>query len=366
MYIVPLFFLIRNHTCLLSSIGFSGYVMRGGKTCVKKIVACAIVLVIVVVIMIPTLIVGGINNINTISDRSGKIPKGEDVFIRVYMHEQGRIVEMHLEDYIAGVVAAEMPAEFELEALKSQAVATRTYAVKSMLIFGGSGVASHPGADVSTDYRESQGYLSEEKLKERWGANYERYWGKISRAVEETRGQVITYNGEFINAVFHSTSGERTASAKEVWGFDYPYLISVPCPWDQKSPRYNDRKEFALADIEQLLGAETQVVAAVQNASGATQATQVIETTDSGRVGQIRIGSKVLSGLTIREKLDLRSTNFKIEIQGPKMIFSTIGYGHGVGLCQYGANGMAKAGHNYRQIITTYYTGVAIKNIMGS
>jgi len=320
-------------------------------------------LVMVVVIVIPMLIVGGINKMDTVTDKSGKSLKGEAMFIRVYMHEQGKIVEMNLEDYVVGVVAAEMPAEFELEALKSQAVAARTYAVKSMLVFGGSGVVDQPGADVSTDYRQSQAFVSEEKLKERWGTSYERYWGKISRAVAETRGQVITYNGEFINAVFHSTSGERTASAKEVWGFDYPYLISVPCSWDQKSPRYNDRKEFALAEIEQLLGTETQVVAAVQNGSGVTQ---VIETTDSGRIGQIRIGGKVLSGLTIREKLDLRSTNFKIEIQGPKMIFNTIGYGHGVGLCQYGANGMAKEGRDYRQIITNYYTGVAIKNIMGS
>jgi len=332
---------------------------------VKKIAALAIILVIVMVVMIPTLIVGGINRIDTISDTGDKdkVRKGEDVFIKVYMHEQGRTVEMNLEDYIAGVVAAEMPADFELEALKSQAVAARTYAVKNMLIFGGSGVVNQPTADVSTDYRQGQAFLSGEKLKERWGASYERHWGKISRAVQETRGQVITYNGELINAVFHSTSGERTASAKEVWGFDYPYLISVPCSWDQKSPRYNERKEFTVAEIEQILGAETQVVAAVQNGSGAIQ---VMETTDSGRIGQIRIGSKVLSGLTIRDKLELRSTNFTIEIQGTKMIFNTIGYGHGVGLCQYGANGMAKTGHNYRQIITNYYTGVAIKNIMDS
>jgi len=329
---------------------------------VKKVSALAIVLVIVIVIIIPTLIVGGINKIDRISDKSSKTIKGEDVLIRVYMHEQGKIIEMNLEDYIAGVVAAEMPAEFELEALKSQAVAARTYAVKGMVIFGGSGLVNQPGADVSTDYRQSQAFMSGEKLKERWGANYDRYWGKVSRAIEETRGQVITYNGEFINAVFHSTSGEHTASAKEVWGFDYPYLISVPCSWDQKSPRYSDRKEFALSEIEQLLGAETQVVTAVQNGQGVTQ---VIEKTDSGRIGQIRIGSKVLSGLAIREKLELRSTNFKTEIQGNKMIFNTIGYGHGVGLCQYGANGMAKAGHDYRQIITKYYTGVAIKHITG-
>ena len=329
----------------------------------KKLLAFIALLVVVVVILIPTLITGRIHTLDSNTERSGKVLKGEDVFIKVYFHEQGKIIEMNLEAYIAGVVAAEMPAEFELEALKAQAVAARTYAVKNMLTYGGSGLASQPGADVSTDYRQNQAFLSEERLKERWGTQYERYWGKINKAVEETRGEVATYNGEFINAVFHSTSGERTASSKEVWGFDYPYLISVPCSWDQKSPRYNGRKEFALTEIEHLLGAETQVVTAVQNGSGATQ---VIDTTDSGRVGQIRIGSKILSGLAVREKLDLYSTHFKIEIQGGRMVFTTVGYGHGVGLCQYGANGMAKAGQEYRQIITTYYTGVAIKNIHGS
>lgn len=322
-----------------------------------------VLLVVLVVIVIPMLIVGSANKLETSLDKKEKVSKGEDVFIRVYMHEQGKIVEMNLEEYIGGVVAAEMPAEFELEALKSQAVAARTYAVKNMIIFGGSGFASQPGADVSTDYRQSQAWSSREKLKERWGANYDAYWGKIGRAVEETRGQVATYNGELINAVFHSMSGERTASAKEVWGFDYPYLISVPCTWDQKTPRYEERKEFALADVEKLLGTETQVVAAVQNGSGVIQ---IVEKTDSGRISQIRIGSKILPGLAVREKLDLRSTNFTVEIRDGKMIFDTLGYGHGVGLCQYGANGMAKAGQDYRQIITTYYTGVAIKNIIGS
>jgi stage II sporulation protein D len=330
---------------------------------VKKLLAWAVLLVLVLVIVVPMLVVG-IHTRNSKLDRSGTEVKGEDVMIRVYFHEQKKIVTMSLEEYLKGVVAAEMPAEFELEALKAQAVAARTYAVKNMTIYGGSGLADQPGADVSTDYRQSQAWLDEEKLRERWGSNYERFWSKISQAVEETRGQVATYNGEFIQAVFHSTSGERTASAKEVWGFDYPYLISVPCKWDQKSPRYRDKKEFSLAEVEQLLGPETQVVAAMQNGSGG--AAQILNTTESGRVGQVRIGSKVLSGADVREKLDLRSNNFSVEMKEGKMVFNTIGYGHGVGMCQYGANGMAKEGMDYRQIITTYYTGVALKNIMPS
>ncbi len=329
----------------------------------KKLLAWAVMLVLVLVIVVPMLVVG-IHTRDAKLDRSGSQVKGEDVMIKVYFHEQKKIVTMSLEEYIKGVVAAEMPAEFELEALKAQAIAARTYAVKNMTMYGGSGLADQPGADVSTDYRQSQAWLDEAKLRERWGSNYDRFWSKISQAVEETRGQVATYNGELIQAVFHSTSGERTASAKEVWGFDYPYLISVPCKWDQKSPRYHEKKEFSLAEVEQLLGPETQVVAAMQNGSGG--ATQILNTTESGRVGQVRIGSKVLSGADVREKLDLRSNNFSVEIKDGKMVFNTIGYGHGVGMCQYGANGMAKEGMDYRQIITTYYTGVAIKNIIPS
>jgi stage II sporulation protein D len=329
---------------------------------VKKVLAGSVLLVLLLVIVIPILVVGGIKiGEPKLVDRSDKMAKGDHVIIKVYLHEQKKIVEMNLEEYLKGVVAAEMPAEFELEALKAQAVAARTYAVKNMVAFGGGGLADQPGADVSTDYRQSQAWLNEESLKERWGTNYEKFRRKISQAIEETRGEVATYNGEFIQAVYHSTSGERTASAKEVWGFDYPYLQSVPCAWDQKSPRYYDKKEFSLAQVEQLLGPETQVMAAMQNNSSGAAA--IINSTESGRVGQVRIGSKVLSGAEVREKLNLRSNNFSIEMKDNKIIVNTIGYGHGVGLCQYGANGMAKEGMDYRQIITTYYTGVALRNI---
>ncbi len=330
----------------------------------KKVVAAAVALVFLVVIVIPLLVVRGIHIGNFAEERRGKVFKNEDVPIRVYMHEMNKIVEMSLEDYVKGVVAAEMPAEFELEALKAQAVTARTYAVKNMAVFGGSGVTEHSGADVSTDHRQSQAWQSEAKLRIRWGPNYDRYWEKVCRAVDETSGVIAAYNGEPINAVFHSTSGEQTASAKEVWGFDYPYLVSVACKWDQKSPRYADTREFSLMEIEQRLGSEAGVLAAAQNGSNAVA--QIIGFTDSGRVDKIRIGSKTLTGSSIREKLELRSTNFSVELKGDKLIFKTVGYGHGVGMCQYGANGMAKEGKDFRQIITYYYTGVELKNIFGS
>ncbi|WP_425058640.1 hypothetical protein SCACP_32970 [Sporomusa carbonis] len=333
----------------------------------RYVIIYGILLVILTVIVIPTVVVRGTGGggRDAAATRQPVTYQGEDITIKVYMHEINQIVSMNLEDYVKGVVAAEMPAEFELEALKAQAVAARTYAVKHMALFGGTGSTDHPGADVSTDHNDSQAWYNETKLKALWGANYSKYWEKINQAVDQTRGLIITYNGEPINAVFHSTSGERTASAKEVWGFDYPYLKSVACKWDQTSPRYHDAKEISLAELEARLGADAGIVAAAQN-GGETTIASIIERTDSGRVNKVRIGSKTLSGLEVRQKLDLRSVNFTIEPVGDKLVFKTIGYGHGVGLCQYGANGQAKENWNFRQILTYYYTGVAIKNIFGS
>lgn len=326
----------------------------------------SILLVIGAVIVIPAIIVLGLSERNretTINQPAAY--RGEDITIKVYRHDMNQIVSMNLEDYVKGVVAAEMPAEFELEALKAQAVAARTYAVKHMAAFGGAGSAEHPGADVSTDHKDSQAWYDETKLKEKWQGNYGKYWRKVSQAVDQTRGLIITYNGEPINAVFHSTSGERTASAQEVWGFDYPYLQSVACSWDQTSPRYQDTKALSLAELEICLGPDAGIMAAAQSNGGGNVAA-IIDLTASGRVNKVRIGSKVLSGQEVRQKLDLRSTKFTVEAVGDKFVFRTTGYGHGVGLCQYGANGQAKENRNFRQILTYYYTGVAIKNIFGS
>ena len=245
-----------------------------------KKMAGFVISIIVTVMLIPMLMVYMLGGPEMAAP--GKKFKGEDVTIRVYLHEEDKIADMSLEDYVKGVVAAEMPAEFELEALKSQAVAARTYAVKNMTSFGGPGLADHPGADVSTDSKVSQAWQSAAQLKARWGGNYNNYMEKISRAVEETRGFIIVYNGEPINAVFHSTSGEKTASAKEVWGFDYPYLQSVVCNWDKKSPRYSEIKEYSLAELEQKLGQDVGVVAAAQSGNGAVA--QIIDRTESWRV----------------------------------------------------------------------------------
>lgn len=323
-----------------------------------------LLVVLAAVIVIPTLAVRGWDFFSPPRQHAAG-GKGENVTIRVYLTDADRTVTMDLEEYVKGVVAAEMPAEFAPEALKAQAVAARTYAVRRMALFGGAGLAGHPGADVSTSHQDGQAWLSETQLRQRWGPfNYYRYWQKISQAVDETRGLVITYHGEPINAVFHSTSGARTADAREVWGTDVPYLKSVSCRWDQQSPRYRDAKEYTLAELEAKLGLETGVMAAARSGNG--EWAQVLAYTDSGRVDKIRLGSKTFSGTEVRLRLGLRSANFTWELAGDKVIFHTIGYGHGVGLCQYGANGQAKEGRTYREILQYYYTGVEIKHLTGS
>jgi stage II sporulation protein D len=281
------------------------------------------------------------------------------------MHEQDQIMEMNLEEYIKGVVAAEMPAEFDLEALKAQAVAARTYAARTMRMHGGSGSIQHPGADVSTDPREGQAWASEQTLNNRWGSfKFSRYWAKVSRAVEETRGLVLIYNGEMINALFHSTSDGQTEDSAEVWGQKMPYLNSVACPWDEKSPRYKGNKEFTISELEDYLGPDAGVVTVAKN--GKSDLVQVIERTAAGRIKKIRVGSKVFEGTTVREKLGLQSTNFTWSFEGEKIRFDTVGYGHGVGMSQYGANGLAKEGKGFREILQYFYQGVQLANVYGS
>ncbi|QDR82106.1 stage II sporulation protein D [Sporomusa termitida] len=333
----------------------------------RYVAVYSILLVIVTVIAIPAFIVQGVSDWGRQPAAAGfpVVYRGEDITIKVYVHDIKQVVAMNLEDYVKGVVAAEMPAEFEPEALKAQAVAARTYAVKHMALFGGTGSSEYPGADVTTDHNDSQAWQNETVLRNKWGQNYAKYWGKVSQAANETRGLIITYKGEPINAVFHSTSGGKTASAQEVWGFDYPYLQSVACTWDQKSPRYQDTKEITLAELEVRLGADAGILAAAQSGGSASIA-GIIDYTNSGRVNKVRIGTKTLSGLEVRQKLELRSTNFSVAPAGNTLIFKTFGYGHGVGLCQYGANGQAKESRDFRQILTHYYTGTAIKNIFGS
>ncbi len=272
------------------------------------------------------------------------------VEVAVYRAAKKEREEVPLEEYLVGVVASEMDAKFELEALKAQALAARTYIVKQMLNEEKVGVPE--GSDV-TDTENHQVYKNDDELRQQWGKEYEWRIKKIRRAVNETRGEIITYEGVPINATFFSTSNGRTENAGEVWANELPYLVSVESPWDTASPKFRGQKTFPAAEVERRLG--------VKIPAGKTVG-QVLERTAGDRVGKIKIGGKVFTGREIREKLDLYSTDFTMERRGSEIVVHTQGYGHGVGMSQYGANGMAAEGKTYEEIVKHYYRGVEISS----
>lgn len=281
------------------------------------------------------------------------------VKVSVYFPDSQKIRTMDLETYLWGVVAAEMPAYFELEALKAQAVAARTYVIKRKEMLPS---PKHPQALVCTDPAHCQAWRGSREMREIWG-----FWGsfsygrKIKKAVGETKGVVITYQGKLIDPVYHSTCGGKTADAQEVWGFAIPYLKSVPCRGDELSPRFREKKAFSLAELDRCLG--TNLEHARPSLGKEESLVSVLEKTASGRVKTIRCGEKILSGQEIRKLLNLNSTQFWVKEEGKTIIFETTGYGHGVGMCQYGANQMAKEGKNYTEILRHYYSGTEIKQI---
>ena len=253
----------------------------------------------------------------------------------------GTILTMEFEDFIIGVVAAEMPASFHVEALKTQAVATRTYYLKAI----------EQGKKTTQVNWGQITFRSIDELKSIWGSDFNRYYSKIEQAVENTSGEFITYNNSYIEAVYYSTNNGRTESSLDVWGNYFPYLISVDSPWDIDAPSYLREVELDLYVANSLLGFE------VDNNTEA----EILSRTDGDSVKEIKIGDQVYTGKYIRELFKLRSTDFDFNISDNKIIITTRGFGHGVGLSQYGSNGMANLGYTYRQILEHYYPNTSIQ-----
>jgi stage II sporulation protein D len=273
--------------------------------------------------------------------------------ITVFRTKEQRIIELQIEDYVRGVVAAEMPIEFSLEALKAQALAARTYIVRRMLAEDTSNVPV-PGALV-TDTVIHQAYASEQQLKERWGRRYNEYRAKLEMAVQETSGKLLLYQGEPIQAAFFSTSNGFTENSEEYWKDKVPYLRSVPSPWDQAiSPRYESSMDLTTKELSAKLGLSEAVTA------NSSSYIRLLGMTSGGRIQQVRIGGKTFTGREIREKLGLPSSHFSWKIQNGRARFTTYGYGHGVGMSQYGAQGMALEGKTAEEIVTYYYSGIEI------
>ena len=275
----------------------------------------------------------------------------EDMTVSVFRTHKEKIEEVDFEDYIIGVVASEMHPSFSMEALKAQALAARTYIVKHL--FNPTDMNLPEGAMV-TDTVMHQVFRNDEDLREFYGKDYEWSIARITEAVQATRGQIITYNGEPITASFFSTSNGYTENSEDYWQNAFPYLRSVESPWEDHSPKYTTEKVISTHQFQQALGVALPGDGSVGN---------ITSRTEGGRVANVNINGKNFTGREIREKLDLDSSDFEWKRSGNNVVIETKGWGHGVGLSQYGADGMAKEGKNYQEIIQHYYSGVQIASI---
>ena len=264
--------------------------------------------------------------------------------IRVYREDTKEIELVPIEEYVVGVVAGEMPIEFEIEALKAQAVAARSY------------VMIQVQRNIKKDYDVvdtvlNQVYLDRQYLLTVWKESYTNNINKIKIAVLSTKGEYISYNNKVAEALFFSTSPGLTENSEDIFSNKVAYLRSVDSAWDEISPVYSTSKTFSLEEFYNLLNLKYS-----ENLN-----IEIVSTTQTGRIKKIKINDKEFIGSDVCNKLALRSTYFEIIREDSKIIVKNKGYGHGVGMSQYGAQGMAKAGYTYQDILKHYYTGIEIK-----
>lgn len=277
----------------------------------------------------------------------------KDLSIEVYMADIDKVITMKLEDYILGVVAGEMPASFHIEALKAQALAARTYTMLRMRQFGGSGCSKHPGAEICTDSTHCQAYRNPASIKQ----DLE----KLKEAVYGTAGEVIVYDNKLIDAVFHSTSGGKTENSEEIWSSRLPYLRSVTSQYEGHSPKYVAQQEISIDSfVEAMKKLDPKIKINKKNIKNEIK---VLERSEGGRIIKLKVGDKTFDGMDVRNALGLNSSNFSHTVRGSSIVFTVTGNGHGIGMSQYGADGMAKNGSGYRDIIMHYYQGVDIVDI---
>ena len=270
--------------------------------------------------------------------------------------QAGETVEsMALDQYLRGVVRGEMPASFELEALKAQAAAERTY-VYYQLAAGRK--EAHPDADVCTDPGCCSAWLSEEAAREKWGEDFDGWESRIEEAVAATDGQTALYDGQPILAVFHSSSAGKTAEAGDVWSGDVPYLRSVDSPEGEETvPNYYSAAEFTAAEAKTLLA---QAHPELTFSGGPDKWFGAAERDDSGRVSTVEVCGAPLRGVEVRRIFSLRSACFTIDAAAERVTFRVTGYGHGVGMSQYGANELARQGKTWQEILMWYYADITV------
>lgn len=301
-----------------------------------------IVFFVFLIIIIPYVVVN-----HFIKDEEIKFNYVSNMIVRVKREETGQIDKVPFEEYVTGVLAGEMPVTFSMEALKAQAVAARTYVMKKMAY------NKDKEYDV-VDTVMNQVYLDDNHLRTVWKEEYPNKINKIKTAVMETKGEYLAYNGNVIDAFYFSTSVGKTENCEDVFSGKAPYLRSVESSWDKDvSPVFNDYFHFSLNDFYKKLGLPYKDKITVE----------ITKTTSTGRIKELKINGHKFTGSEVFSALGLRSTYFKIVQNNDKVEITTTGYGHGVGMSQYGAEGMARLGYTYDQILKHYYQGVEIKKI---
>lgn len=281
-----------------------------------------------------------------IRDDEIKFNFSKNTMVRVYREDLNVIDNIPLEEYVAGVLAGEMPVDFEIEALKAQAVAARSYVMKQI------------ERNIKKEYDvvdtvTNQVYLDKEYLMTVWKSSYTDNMNKIKTAVLSTKGEYLSYDGKVAEALFFSTSPGVTENSEDIFTSKVAYLRSVESKWDEISPVYETSKTYTLNEFYNLLGLTYNNNLKIE----------ILEKTQTGRIKKIKINNKEFTSNTICSKLSLRSTYFEITQSGNIVIINNKGYGHGVGMSQYGAQGMAKYGYDYKSILEYYYTNIEIKKI---
>ncbi len=278
---------------------------------------------------------------------------------RLYLRKSKEVVTLSADDYVRGVVAAEMPAEYPIEALKAQAAAAFTYAAEQRAYH-----RAHPqtaaaigGADLSDDPAHYQAYLSEEEAKSRFGASFQAQWQRISEAVAAVHGTALTRSGRLIEALYFSCSAGKTESSQSIWGDCVPYLIEVNSSWDASAPDYKSVVSVSQASFQKKAATAYHGAALDGDPSGWLT---VLSRSDAGSVLTAKVGGKTVSGESLQALFGLRSAHFDVRYANGQFVFTVLGDGHGVGLSQYGAGVLARQGKDWEAIVQYYYTGIEI------
>ncbi|NLG37844.1 MAG: stage II sporulation protein D [Clostridiales bacterium] len=288
------------------------------------------------------------------------ITAANPISVRIFDHELNQIVPMDLETYVCHVVAAEMPASYEMEALKAQAVAARTLASEALLEGSRSCTA---GSDMCTRADHCQAYDSETACRDKWGSEYNFWWGRVTEAVAATVGVIMTYEGEPIEVFYHAVSGGRTEDVENVFSQALPYLRSVSSEGEEQEKNFQRQISYSPKDFREKIRRYFDITLPGGNLSDSVR---ILSYYDSGRVREVRLNNQTVTAVELRRALGLPSTQFRIIFTASSVVFDCQGYGHGVGMSQAGANVMAREGSDFRDILTHYYTGISLETIDAS